>query len=70
MHGDSDATVNLQTGFFPIRDALIDAGAIVNSLILEEVGHTIDFPNRDQILTDAFLWVDSTSTARPMKNPG
>ena len=64
MHGDNDATVNLATGFFPIRDALTDAGAIVNSLILEDVGHTINFPDRDQLLTDAFLWVDSTSTAR------
>lgn len=63
MHGDSDAVVNLQTGFFPIRDALINAGARVNSLVLENVGHTIDFPNRDRILTDAFRWVDSTSTA-------
>lgn len=63
MHGDSDGTVNLQTGFFPIRDALVDAGAVVNSLILENVGHTINFHNRDQILTDAFRWVDSTSTA-------
>lgn len=63
MHGDSDAIVNLQTGFFPIRDALVNAGALVNSLILENVGHTIDFPNRDRILTDAFRWVDSTSTA-------
>jgi len=63
MHGDMDATVNLQTGFFPIRDALINAGAIVNSLILEDEGHTINFSNRDQILTDAFRWVDSTSSA-------
>ena len=63
MHGDQDLVANIQVGFFPIRDALIDAGAVVNSLILEGVGHTINFPNRDQILTDAFLWVDSTSTA-------
>ncbi len=63
MHGDSDALVNLQTGFFPIRDALQDAGAFVNSLILENVDHTINFPNRDQLLSDAFSWVDSISTA-------
>ena len=63
MHGDQDNIANIQVGFFPIRDALIDAGAVVNSLILEGVGHTINFPDRDQILTDAFLWVDSTSTA-------
>ncbi len=63
MHGDRDNTVNLATGFFPIRDALIDAGAQVNSLILQGVGHTIHFPDRDQRLTRAFRWVDSTSTA-------
>jgi len=61
MHGDSDLTVNLANGFFPIRDALVDAGAVVNSLILQGVGHTIDFPNRNQILTDAFQWVEATS---------
>ena len=63
MHGDNDRTVNLQTGFFPIRDALINAGAIVNTLILEEVGHPINFPDRDQRLSDAFRWLDSTSTS-------
>ena len=63
MHGDSDFTVDLATGFFPIRDALIDAGAIVNSLILQGVGHTINFPDRDQRLTDAFRWLDATSTS-------
>ena len=63
MHGDRDATVDLATGFFPIRDALIDAGAIVNSLILQGVGHTINFPDRNQRLTDAFRWLDSTSTS-------
>ena len=63
MHGDRDATVDLETGFFPIRDALIEAGAIVKSLILQGVGHTINFPDRNQRLTDAFRWLDSTSTS-------
>ncbi|MBO6576821.1 MAG: T9SS type A sorting domain-containing protein [Rhodothermales bacterium] len=62
MHGDSDGVVNLATGFFPIRDALVQAGAVVNSLVLEGVTHTIDFANRNQILTDAFAWLDTTSS--------
>ncbi len=62
MHGDQDNVANINTAFFPIRDALIDNGAIVNSLILEGVGHTINFPNRDQILTTAFNWVDSVDS--------
>ena len=27
------------------------------------IGHTIDFPNRNQILTTAFIWVDSVNCA-------
>lgn len=61
MHGDRDGVVNLQNGFFPIRDALTNAGALVESLILENVGHTIVFPNRDAILTEAFEWVQAKS---------
>lgn len=62
MHGDQDNIVDLQTGFHPIRNALINNGAIVNSLVLQGVGHTINFPNRDAILTDAFNWVDSVDS--------
>ena len=28
------------------------------------VGHTIDFPNRNQILTTAYLWLDSVRTTQ------
>lgn len=49
--------------FHPAREALIDAGAIVSSLLMPGVGHTIDFPDRNQILSDAFSWVDSVNCA-------
>ena len=62
MHGDKDNTAPIETAFFPIRDELIKRGAIVESLILEGVGHTIYFPNRDEILTTAYNWLDSVST--------
>lgn len=62
MHGDQDNTAPIATSFFPIRDELINRGAIVESLILQGVGHTIDFPNRDEIITTAYHWLDSVST--------
>ena len=59
MHGDQDQVVNLATGFYPIRDALIAAGARVNSRVLEGVGHTFDFPSRDQAMMDGFNWLQA-----------
>jgi len=58
VHGGSD---NANVRFWPIRDALDNNGACVQHLLMPFVGHTIDFPNRNQILTDAFNWVDSVS---------
>lgn len=62
MHGDQDFTAQIDNAFFPIRDELIERGAIVESLILKNVGHTINFTNRDEILTTAYQWLDSVST--------
>ena len=58
VHGGSDAP---NTRFTPIKNALENAGACVNSLLMPGIGHTIDFPNRNAILTTAFEWVDSVS---------
>lgn len=58
VHGSNDSPNNR---FTPIRDALIDAGACVETNLLNGVGHTIDFDNRNAILTDAFVWLDSVS---------
>ncbi len=58
VHGSFD---NPNARFYPIRDALIDNQACVESNFMNGVGHTIDFPNRNAILTEAFLWIDSVS---------
>jgi predicted esterase len=58
VHGANDIP---NTRFFPIRQALIDNGAFVESLLMTGVGHTIDFPNRNEILGTAFQWVDSVN---------
>ena len=60
IHGNND---NPAIRFFPVRDALEDTGACVATELMPGVGHTIDFANRDAILTEAFQWVDSSSCA-------
>ncbi|MFK7903766.1 MAG: T9SS type A sorting domain-containing protein [Chitinophagales bacterium] len=61
VHGNNDSP---SVRFNPIKNALEDNGAIVNSILMSGVGHTIDFPNRNAILTDAFHWIDSVHTAQ------
>jgi predicted esterase len=58
VHGSSDSPSNRYT---PIYNALNNNGAILNSLLMSGVGHTIDFPNRNQILKTAFEWIDSVN---------
>lgn len=58
VHGQSDA---LSTYFTPLKKAMEINGGIVNSHIHTD-GHTIDFPNRNAELTNAFTWVDSVCT--------
>lgn len=56
IHGSLDSP---NTRFTPIRDALIEANACVESNYLIGVGHTIDFPNRNSILNEGFQWLES-----------
>ena len=58
IHGSVDSP---NSRFYPVRDSLISKGAIVNTNLLSGVGHTIDFSNRDAILTTAFDWIDSVN---------
>jgi len=60
VHGANDSP---NTRFTPIKNALEDNEALVNSILMPGVGHTIDFPNRNEILTTAFEWVDSVNCA-------
>lgn len=67
VHGSNDSPNNR---YYPVRTALLNSGAILNSLLMPGVGHTIDFPNRNQILTTAFQWIDSVNqnTTVPVAN--
>lgn len=58
VHGASDSPT---TRFYPVRDSLIAKGAIVATNLMAGVGHTIDFPDRNAILTVAFNWIDSVN---------
>jgi len=60
VHGSND-TPNVR--FTPLLNALNNNDAITNSLLMPGVGHTIDFPDRNQILTTAFEWLDSVNCA-------
>ncbi len=58
VHGSADAPT---VRFYPVRDSLISKGAIVETNLLSGIGHTIDFPDRNEILTVAFKWIDSVN---------
>ena len=58
IHGSFDSP---NTRFYPVRDSLIAKGAIVNTNLLSGVGHTIDFANRDNILSTGYKWIDSVN---------
>lgn len=67
VHGANDAASSRYT---PVRNALINSGAILNSILMSGVGHTIDFPNRNQILTNAFQWLDSVNNVQLVSDAG
>ena len=47
IHGGDDSP---NTRFFPLRDAMINNGAVVADSLLSGVGHTIDFAGRNEML--------------------
>lgn len=61
IHGEQDA---VQTRYYPAVAALEQNGALLRTLLMPGVGHTIDFPNRNRILSEAFRWIDSANLAR------
>jgi len=63
VHGSSDSP---NARYYPILDSLNNRMACVNTNLLSGVGHTIDFPNRNQILSDAFVWLDTVSCGQSM----
>ena len=56
IHGTNDSP-NIR--FNPIKTALEDIGACVETNLLEGINHTIDFPNRNQILKTGFEWLEN-----------
>lgn len=56
VHGENDSPNNR---YWPMVNALPDSGIVLNSILMPGIQHTIDFPNRNQILTTAFQWIDS-----------
>jgi len=60
VHGANDSP---NSRFYPYLENLENAGAITNSKLMSGVGHTMDFPNRDAILGEAYQWVDSVNIA-------
>ncbi|NNE16594.1 MAG: T9SS type A sorting domain-containing protein [Saprospiraceae bacterium] len=64
VHGSQDAAA---VRFTELLNGLNDNEACVDSRLLSGIGHTIDFPNRDDVLTKAFNFLknnncNSTST--------
>lgn len=60
IHGSADSP---QSRYFPFINSLDNNGACHETNYLQGINHTIDFPNRNQILTDAFQWLDGQNCA-------
>ena len=58
IHGSLDAT---SSRFYPIVNSLLANCALLDSNLMVGIGHTIDFPNRNAILSQAYEWVDSVN---------
>ncbi len=56
VHGGNDSPAVRYT---PMLNALNDNNACVESILMPGVGHTIDFPNRNVILSEAFQWIET-----------
>ena len=54
VHGSNDSPNNR---FTPAVEQLTEAGACLETNLLAGVGHNIDFPNRNEILSEAFNFV-------------
>ena len=54
VHGSLDSP---NSRFYPLLEAMEDNGACVESNLLSGVGHTIDFNNQVEILTEAYEYL-------------
>lgn len=58
IHGKQD---NPNSRYYPIKDSLEQHYATVESMLIDGVGHTFTFQNRDQFLKLAFNWLDTAT---------
>jgi len=58
VHGSQDSP---SVRFTPIRDAMINNGACVETNLLQGVGHTIDFANQVEILSNAYAYLQDNA---------
>jgi predicted esterase len=58
VHGSQDA---VSTRYTPLLNGLNDNNACTESILMSGIGHTIDFPNRNQILSEAFQWIKNNN---------
>lgn len=58
VHGSADSP---SVRFEPIVNGLEDVGSCVETNLMDGIGHTIDFPNRNQILTEALNWIRASN---------
>ena len=58
VHGNKD---NPNDRYFPIKADLEKHEALVDAILMANIGHTINFPNRNTILKMAFDYVDTES---------
>lgn len=69
LHGSNDSP---NVRFQPLLNALQENDACVESMLMSGVGHTIDFPNRNELMTTAFQWLRTNvcmNTADEELNP-
>jgi hypothetical protein len=59
VHGGNDSP---NTRYYPVRTALISAGAWINSNLMSGIGHTIGFTNFNSVISTAYVWVDSLNS--------
>lgn len=58
IHGDKDSP---NSRYFPIKTDLLKHGALVDGILMANIGNTINFPSRNTILKMAFNFIDTSN---------
>ncbi len=62
IHGRND---NLKYKFYPLKKALNESGACVNTKLIKGIGHSIDFPNRLSLISEGIQWLMNVNCSKP-----